>query len=294
MNNKNIFKEFIFFTVIPFLIPFILEIPTKYVSLHFKWGMIIIIVVIDFYFSYKSLIQKQKDINKNCIHESLRYAYSGAHEIIERKRDNLSHETELKSIDIRRNMLPYDVHAHITDICKEFKKVIASITKISNEFISVTFIYRYTHEGCSSKENEWKWISGREPINDFSLNEFVNKEDTTFYHIINDKINYIFGNNKEELAKEGYYHLGARDKMYNNLGSVFSIKLAFGNNIETFVQGIITVTTHGKQFVDENSNDITADMLRNMIIDEVFPYYRKLIENEMGILYIRHRYRKDD
>ena len=69
----------------------------------------------------------------------------------------------------------YDIHLQINDICKEFKKVIASITQINNEFISVTFIYHYTYEGCSKKDKQWKRIGGREPISNIDLNEFVKK-----------------------------------------------------------------------------------------------------------------------
>ena len=76
--------------------------------------------------------------------------------------------------------------------------------------------------------------------------------------------------------------------MYNNVGSVFSIKVAFGNNATTFIEGIITVTTHGKYFTENMEIDNSSNLLRNMIIDEIFPYYRKLIEAELGLMYIRH------
>lgn len=288
MKNKEIKKDFIWFTVVPFLIPFLIEIPDKMINIRIKWFVIIFAALIDFFFAYKTLIDKKNNLKNEYIQKSIRYAYSGAHEIIERKRDTLSHETEFNNIDVNNNMLPYDIHFHISDICKEFKKVISSITKINNEFISTTFIYRYVYEGCSKKDNQWKWIGGREPISKTKLNDFVKKEDTTFYHIINDNIHYIFGNSKEELAKKGYYHLGGRDEMYNNVGSIFSIKLAFGNNATTFVEGIITVTTHGKYFTECIDIDNASNVLRNMIIDEIFPYYRKLIETELGLLYIRH------
>lgn len=287
MKNK-ILKDFILFTILPFAIPFIIEIPNSLIDTTIKWIIIIFIAGFDFYFSYKSLLKKEKDNNKEYIQKSIRHAFSGAHEIIERKRDTLSHETEVNRINIKDNILPYDIHSQIGDICKEFKKVMSSITQISNEFISVTFIYRYVYIGCSEKDKMWKWIGGREPISNVELNEFVKKHDTTFYHIINDNIHYIFGNNKEELAQQGYYHLGGRDEMYNNVGSVFSIKLAFGNNINNFVEGIITVTTHGKYFTENMEIDNSSNILRNMIIDEIFPYYRKLIETELGMMYIRH------
>lgn len=287
-NNRKILKDLVLFTVLPFSIPFIIEIPNELINASVKLLIIAILAGFNFYFAYKSLLEKEKDNNNEYIQKSMRYAYSGAHEIIERKRDTLSHETEFNKIDIKNNMLPYDIHSHIGDICKEFKKVISSITKINNEFISTTFIYRYVYDGCNADDKKWKWIGGREPISNVELNDFVKKEDTTFYHIINDNIHYIFGNSKEELAQQGYYHLGGRDEMYNNVGSVFSIKLAFGNNADTFIEGIITVTTHGKYFSEYMDIDNASNVLRNMIIDEIFPYYRKLIETELGLLYIRH------
>ena len=285
---NKILKDLILFTIVPFIIPFFVEIPEKFISAELKWLIIIIAAISDFYFAYKSLLQKTKNNNKEYIQKSIRFAYSGAHEIIERKRDDLSHETEFNMINIDDNFLPYDIHAHIDDICKEFKKVISSITSINTEFISTTFIYRYVYKDCNKDDNQWKWIGGREPISQIDLNEFVKKRDTTFYHIINDDIHYIFSNSKEKLAKQNSYHLGGRDQMYNNIGSVFSIKMAFGNNAYTFIEGIITVTTHGKCFTDYLNIDNASDVLRNMIIDEIFPYYRNLIETELGLLYIRH------
>lgn len=288
IKNKKILKDFVLFTVLPFAIPFIVEIPEQLINERVKWLVIILIAIFDFYFAYKSLIIKEKNNNREYIQQSIRYAYSGAHEIIERKRDTLSHETEFNMIDVKNNMLPYDIHFHISDICKEFKKVISYITKINNEYITTAFIYRYVYEGCSENDSKWKWIGGIEPISKCELNNFVKKEDTTYYHIINDNIHYIFGDSKEELAKHGYYHLSGRDEMYNNVGSVFSIKLAFGNNATTFVEGIITITTHGKFFTENMDIDNASNVLRNMIIDDIFPYYRKLIETELGLLYIRH------
>jgi len=286
--NNKILKEFILFTICPFFIPFINEISSSLINYKLKWIMILGIALIDFWFAYRTLINKENELKDDYIQKSVRFAYSGAHEIIERKRDSLAHETEFNRINIKKNILPYDIHLHINDICREFKKVISSITQINNEYISTTFIYRYAYIGCSEKENQWKWIGGREPISNCDLNDLVKKENTTFYNIINGNTHYIFGNSKEELAQQKLYHLGRRDEMYNNIGSVFSIKIAFGNNFTTFVEGIITVTTHGKKFIDNMNIDNAEKVLRNMIIDEIFPYYRKLLESELGLLYLRH------
>lgn len=120
------------------------------------------------------------------------------------------------------------------------------------------------------------------------MNDFVQKKGTTYYPIINENTHYIFGNSKEELAKQNCYYIGGKDKMYNNVGSIFSIKVAFGNNVTTFIEGIITITTHGKYFTEYLDINDASNVLRDMIINEIFPYYRKLIETELGLLYIRH------
>lgn len=288
MKNKKILKDFILFTIVPFIIPFLVEMPDTLINTNLKWVVIFLCGFLDFCFAYKSLLQKEMDNNKEWIQKSIRHAFTGAHEIIERKRDILSHETEFKRINITNDILPYDVHSHINDICKEFKRVISSITQISNEFISVTFIYHYSYNGCEENDKEWKWIGGREPIGKLPLNDLIKKENTTFYQIINGNTYYIFGNSKKKLADEGKYYLSKRDQMYNNIGSVFSIKLAFGDNSISFVEGIITVTSHGKYFTEHIGIDNASDVLQKMIIDEIFPYYKKLIETEMGLMYIRH------
>ncbi len=76
--------------------------------------------------------------------------------------------------------------------------------------------------------------------------------------------------------------------MYNNIGSAFSIKVAFGNNNSPLVEGILTVSTYGKHFTDNIDIEKADDVFKRMIIDEIFPYYRRLIELEFGMLYLRH------
>ena len=80
MKNKRIKKEFFLFTVLPFFIPFINEI--AFISSPIQWTIIISVAFIDFYFAYRTLLEKENDLKNNYIQKSIRYAYSGAHEII--------------------------------------------------------------------------------------------------------------------------------------------------------------------------------------------------------------------
>lgn len=284
-NKRDFLKNLILFTVLPFATPFIFDIPEYLIDIKIKWIIFSILALLYVCFTYKSLLEKEKDKYNEWLQKSIRVAYSGAHNIFEKKRVDLSRETEIHGIDIEHNIFPYDIHSHIIDICQEFKNVIATITQINNEAIDTAFIYKYAYEECTDDDKKWKWIGYREPMSNFSLDDFVKNRDTVFYHIINNNTYYVFGNDKKELANKNMYHLGGRDKMYNKVGSIFGIKIGFGNNSANFVEGIITVSSYGKLFADEKDD---PDMLRNMIIDEIFPYYRKLLETELGLLYIRH------
>lgn len=287
-----IFK-FTFDTVLPFFIPFIFEIPKDKLSNSLKWIFFVVFAVIYLLIKYIWIIKpRKKDKINECLLRFIRTAYSGTHEIIESKRNTLIHETEKRYINIKKNILPYDVHKYIYDICNEFKKVIANITQIDAGEISCVFIYRYVYDSCDMKDREWKWIAGKEPTNRSKINEFVKKRTTTYYNIINGGCRYIFGDSKESLAKSNKYYLSSSDQMHNNVGSVFSILVAFGNNSSDFVEGILTVTTHGCCFSDNLEIDHAADFLERVILDNIFPYYQKLIETELGLMYIRHKRRR--
>lgn len=162
-HSRKILKEFLLFTVIPFLIPFILEIDEKWIHLRAKWLIVILVVSFDFYFAYKSLTEKQQDTKQSFITDSICHAYSGAYNILLNKKIDVSHVIEKNYINIQKEILPYDIHGFIKDICIDFKNVISSITNINPEFLKVEFIYRYTFENSLEEEQRWKRIIGKEP-----------------------------------------------------------------------------------------------------------------------------------
>lgn len=287
--KKKIYR-FILFSVIPFLIPFINEIDDMIISVNAKWVLIIILIVIDFTFSLKELKEEEVEQKELLIQKSIRYAYSYAHELMENKRDTLSHDMEFEKINLEENILPYDVHSRINEICRQFKNVISAVTQINSEYVSCTLIYKYSHE--KNEEGGWRWAAGRDPINYLDLNEFVKKTDTSYYQIINNDTDFVYVPRKDKIQvndnKERKYHLGNRDRMYNNVGSAFSVKIAFGNNNSPLVEGILTVSTYGKCFTDNMDIEKADDIFERMVIDEIFPYYKKLLELEFGMLFLRH------
>lgn len=292
---KEKYRKFWWFTVLPFLIPFISDLKDEWICPKLKWVIIIGTIAIDFYFSFITL-KKEEDAQKELfVQKAVRYAYSYAHELMEYKRDTLSHDLEFGKVDLKNNILPYDIHMRIIDICRQFKNAISSITQINSEYVTCTLIYRYSsYPGASDEDTLWRWAGGRDPLDKLDLNEFVKEPDTSYYHIINRMTNFVYIPRKDEICRSAtkMYHLGNRDKMYNDKGSAFSIKIAFGNNTSPLVEGILTVSTYGKYFTEEMDLHDADNVFQRMLLDEIFPYYKKLLETEFGMLYLRHTYKE--
>lgn len=98
-NRKN-YRKFLWFTVCPFLIPFINEIPNEMINQYIKWTVILFLITIDFYFSIKMLKEEGKEEKEHYVQKAVRYAYSNAHELMQSKRDMLSHDLEFNKIDL--------------------------------------------------------------------------------------------------------------------------------------------------------------------------------------------------
>lgn len=285
---KKKYRNFIWFTIVPFLIPFINELSDNIICVQLRWGIIIVAIGIDFWFSLKAIKEEMADERELFVQRSIRCAYSYAHELMESKRDTLSHDLEFNKINLKENILPYDIHLRIIDICRQFKNAISSITQINSEYVSCTLIYRYSYDSCTVDDQQWRWAGGRDPVTKLELNEFVEKNDTLYYQIIHGTTNFIYVAKKDELSSIQQYHLGNRDRMSNNVGSAFSVKIAFGNNSSPLVEGILTVSTCGKYFIDKMNIENADNVFQRMIIDDIFPYYKKLLELEFGMLYLRH------
>ncbi len=102
-------------------------------------------------------------------------------------------------------------------------------------------------------------------------------------------INSVFCNDKKELEKKSHYHMSSRDIAHNKTGSVFAVKIIFGNNATLFIESVLLVSTYGKQFIGETNEEYTEKELENLLLEELFPYYQRLLETELGVLYLRHK-----
>ena len=49
----------------------------------------------------------------------------------------------------------------------------------------------------------------------------------------------------------------------------------------------MVISTYGKKFVEDNDN-VKINQLQRLIIDDLLPNYQRMLETEMGVLYLRH------
>lgn len=274
-------------TVIPFLLPFLIEIPEKYISKGVQIIMVIFFAIIDLLLIYLLNENKKNDYAIVLRNKFAREAYSNVYELNERKRNYIVECSYRSDFTLAKTTIPYNVHEYIGEVCNSFKNVISQITEINKEYISVSFIYRYIYDHADKSDKSWRWVVGREQTMRTPLNDFVQKKDTVYYTLINDKDTVVFYNDKEEMAENKKYYMSARDERHNRRGSIFGVQLMFSNNAASFAEGILIISTYGQRFISDNNSE-EVNQLKRLIIDDLFPNYQRLLETELGILYLRH------
>ncbi len=185
-----------------FFIPLIIEIPEKYISVEAKVIIVLILAILDLYLIYIINEFNKKDNTEREKNKILRDAYSSVFELNERKRNYIVQCSYDNNIMLSKKDLPYNIHEYITEICNSLKNIIAQITNINKEYVSITFIYRYTYDDATKDDNSWRWVTGKEATMQTSLDEFVNKKNTVYYRLINDDDTFIFYNDKEAMANK--------------------------------------------------------------------------------------------
>lgn len=191
--KDNGIYEWIFITLIPCVAPLISLIPDIYISANAKNIMLALIAIFSMIISIIILRKKQKKIKLNNTNEITAFAYTSAYKTIQNKRNRLlqrtyDNKTNSDKINFSENILPYNVHDYIEYICYELNALVSQITSINYEYLSVSFIYRYS-EDTDKNDTNWKWITGKEIETKLDLNDFVNYEHTVYYQLINSKKN---------------------------------------------------------------------------------------------------------
>ena len=294
-------KEFIMFTLFPVIIPYIVAIFEKILYRETLIFMYITLIVLYVFVAIKFYKKIENGKLKKYSEIISQETFFNARDICERKRDYIISKTYNNfnwENGISEENIPYSVHDYIAEICKSFCDTISKITNIKKTYMSVTFIYRYVYDATSKNgKTHWKWIVGKEGTTTIPLNDFASQSDTLYHYLIDEKengnSNCVFCNSKRDLEKERHYHMSSRDKAHDYIGSVFGSKLVFGNNATQLAEGILIVSTYGEQFIKKEKQDYNEKELKNLILEELYPYYQRLLETELGMLCLRHDKNKD-
>lgn len=293
-------KEFIIFTLFPLIIPYIMAILDKIAAKQIIIVLYILFVVAYIWIAIKFCKKFEENKLKKYTDKIKSETFFNARDICERKRDYIISQT-YNNFDwnkkIKDEDVPYNVHDYIAEICKSFCDTISKITNIDKTYMSVTFIYRYMYKDTEPPTSAWKWIVGKEGTTTIPLSSFVSETDTLYHYLIDENKNgnpaCVFCNNKRDLERKRHYHMSSRDESHDYVGSVFGAKLVFGNNATSLAEGILIVSTYGKRFIEKDEKDYNEKELKKLILEELYPYYQRLLETEMGMLCLRHDKNKD-
>lgn len=231
------------------------------------------------------IIEEEKHIN-----EIVSRCYTAAFQLMRKKRNVMQMQTYINEGDFSDNVLPYRVHDYIEYICEKLCDLVSDITSISSEFLTVTFIYKYT-EVADPNDTDWKWITGKDISNSVELNEFITRPDTVYYQLIHGAP-YVYIQNKATAEK---YYQSSRDKNFNGVGSILGSKINFSNNGTVFVEGVLTISSYGKLFASSESyNSLSGEKFMNVALYNVLPFFQQLIQAELGAMYLRHKARNSN
>lgn len=298
---KKQYIKSIFFTICPFIIPLTFMIPTYILNKASQYIIVILLLTIDVYFVLKiskeeaTLLYASKEAifnnKKYCVSQSILNRIANCERI---KGGFIKDETYKVHYDYNENILLYNSHRYLERVCEEIKSLISDITKIELEYISVSFIYKYPEIQNDNVWTGWNWITGKEPTMSLNLIELINKPDSYYHYLISNDISTSFDNDKSILIPEKHYWAEERDKRHKEYGSISAHKMSFRNNNATFCTSYLTISTYGKKFYSGINNDAFSSEkeFEQILFDLVIPPFRKIIETELGFLYMRHKYQE--
>lgn len=226
-----------------------------------------------------------------------------------------------------KNVLTYDVHQHLRNICINLKELIVDLApdEFNDDMITVDLAYTYPSDDkfkkitsyksacknkkkysfstlCGCKDNNvartykdscpnpevWKIItSGDHTSSKVNLHLFLNNSNSFYSHLAGQ--GYVFCNDKQQLEKENHYIWTSKDNEYDRIGSAIGTVIELKNdNPETvFVRAYLTITTYGRKLVKEG-DPVDEERFEQLFRETVINSYKTLIESEFSQMFIRH------
>lgn len=224
---------------------------------------------------YYHIISKKERIEE----KASKNAFSTACKLVEVKRNQYIRKIQRKEENRPVNTASDNIE-FMQEVGRNFETLLSSITGLKRQMFSTGIIYK------KGNEKKWEWILRNDLSSVFDLTPFVEEDEDTVYHQLKNK-HFIFYNDKEKAADEGKYHMGRRDRVYNNVGSILGMKIVLSDFSQQLYECRITVSTHGAKFTDES--ELNAIELEGLILYEIFPYYQRLFETELARLWLREQ-----
>lgn len=289
-NHKITLKNIIFVVVPAAIFPIIDSINS--LNPETKWIFVLIATafILQQVIKYSLKEEKEKNELKNELNIYKKYQISqkilnSLMELDEYKRNLL--KTDMLS-DYKTEVLLYNPHSYINEICSNIKKLLSAITDINLSSLSVSFIYQYTEF-----DSKWKWITRKNSTINRDLHEFIIDKNSHSYfnYIITNDISSHFEHDKENLMREGHYWISENDKRFPILGSIASYKMTFIKDEKIRCIGYMVISTYGRNFVENIHDQEQIQDFNYLLSSIIVPSYRCLIEAELGFMYERHKYK---
>lgn len=285
-NHKLVFKNLLFIVTPAIIFPLINVFPI--IDETSKMIFIIITCILFTYIVVFSSLKEEKD-NQELRKELNSYQkYQMSQKILNSIMEVEKLKRNLLKVDVlpdyKKEVLLYNPHEFVEQICSNIKLLISNITEITLSSLSVSFIYQYPEHNSN-----WQWITRKNSTINTDLNDFItdNNLHSYFNYIITNNFSSHFENNKENLVKEGHYWISENDKRYPFLGSIASYKMTFMKNETILCVGYLVISTYGTPFV-EDDNPVKIEEFNNLLTNNIIPSYRHIIESELGFMYVRH------
>lgn len=230
-------------------------------------------------------------------------------------------------INYCENVLTYDVHQHLRNICINLKELIVDLNpdELNDDKVTVDLVYTYLSEDkmyknqesvcpfdkemCNeekTKTNEnaytkqdmdsknvntklaWNVISsGDRTSYNISLHSFLENINSFYSHLAAQ--GYVFCNDKQELEKENHYIWTSKDHEYERVGSIIGsiIELKSDDPEASFVRAYLTISTYGRKMVEDNDT-LNVNSFEKLFKEVIINSYKSLIEAELAQMFIRH------
>ncbi len=163
----------------------------------------------------------------------------------------------------------------IEKLLENLQITLSEIFGISRDDIGLSIIYRF------DKSVEWRWLYAMNTTDDLDLGTLVNNNETSVRQVIDDKLHSVFYPDKRIGIVEHKYLPGAKDRHFNNVGSVLCRDLSIWQEKRN-IRAILSITTYGKQLCEDGDRD-SLNKIENLIVSA----FTTRLQLELSLLYIK-------